>query len=144
MLCRKTLGGGVADFEAGVKALIGIFGDNIARKPDSKQFNRAISDALIYYHSQPRIRKLAGGKTQRIRDAYQGLFSPNSNFVVAIESDTAGAPNTAMRLRLWAEALAEATGSNITPPKIPVARQETKAKTGRKSTTGKKGTATNR
>lgn len=135
----------VADFEAGVKALIGIFGDNVARKPDSRQFNRAIFDALIYYHSQPRIRKATGGKTQKIRDAYQSLFSPNSKFVVAVESDTAGAPNTAMRLRLWAEALAEATGSNITPPKIPVPRQAAKrAKSGPTSATRKKATGTNR
>lgn len=130
---EEEVGAAIADFEAGVKALVAIFGDSIARKPDSRQFNRAIFDALIYYHSQSRVRRLASGKTQKIRDAYQHLFRANSQFVVAVESDTAGAPNTAMRLRLWAEALSKAVGASVPAVKIPLSKTPSSPKKSKKS-----------
>lgn len=114
----------VSEFEAGVKALVGVFGDDVARKPDSRQFNRAIFDALIYYHSQAGVRKAAAGKAAKIRTAYRSLFAPQSRFLLAVESDTAGAPNTAMRLRLWAEALSKATGIDIRAPKVPARKPQ--------------------
>jgi len=125
---EKDVKSAVSNFEAGVKALVALFGDDVARKPDSRQFNRAIFDALIYYHSQPAVRKAAAGKTTKIRTAYQSLFAPESKFLLAVESDTAGAPNTAMRLRLWGEALSKATGIDISPPKIPTAQKPRPAK----------------
>jgi len=121
---EKDVKSAVSDFEAGVKALVGLFGDDVARKPDSSQFNRAIFDALIYYHSQSAVRKAAAGKPAKIRMAYRSLFAPQSKFLLAVESDTAGAPNTAMRLRLWAEALAKATGTEIRVPKVPARKPQ--------------------
>jgi hypothetical protein len=111
----------VSDFEAGVKVLLEVFGEEgVARKPGSRQFNRAIFDALIYYHAQAGVRRALRGKAARARKAYMQLFD-DTGFLQAVESDTAGAPNTALRLRLWAAALSRVTGEAIKPPTIPTA-----------------------
>jgi hypothetical protein len=109
----------VADFERGTEALIRVFDEEVARKPDSRQFNRAIFDALIYFHSQKEVRLALKGKRVKIKRAYQGLFGPGSEFLEAVESDTAGAPNTAARLSVWAKALSRTAGKPIRAPKIP-------------------------
>lgn len=114
------------DFEEGVEDLLKVFGDDVARKPDSPQFNRAIFDALIYFHSQPRIRRALRSKRARVQKAYQALFLPDSGFLKAIESDTAGAPNTAARLRIWGNLLSRIAGETYKAPKIPIASPEKK------------------
>ncbi len=112
-----------SDFESGVEELLRVFGDQLARKPTSAQFNRAIFDALIFFHSQPRVRNALHSKNEsaRVKKAYEELFSPDSGFVKAVESDTAGAPNTSARLRIWGEALSRIAGKTFNSPKIPVA-----------------------
>lgn len=108
------------EFEKGVEALIGIFGERVAVKPTSKQFNRAIFDALIYFHSQPQIRTALRTKKAEVTRAYSHLFNRGSKFVKAIESDTAGAPNTQARLEIWASELSRISGDAIKAPKIPL------------------------
>jgi len=110
----------VADFEAGVESLMRIFGDEVARKPDSNQFNRAIFDALIYFHSQEKVRQALRSKTAAIKRAYRQLFEEGSGFLPAVESDTAGAPNTDTRLRLWANALSRISTKSMVAPRIPI------------------------
>ena len=107
------------DFESGVEELLKVFGEQVARKPGSPQFNRAIFDALIYYHSQPSVRKSLRLKRSRVRKAYEQLFSNGSDFLKAVESDTAGAPNTAARLRIWGKAISRIVGEPIKAPTIP-------------------------
>lgn len=114
----------VANFESGVSELQKIFGPRLARKPGSPQFNRAIFDALIYFHSQDTVRVALGKREQAVLSAYDSLFIEGSPFLKAIESDTAGAPNTATRFRLWAEALSSIVGETLSPPAIPVSRQK--------------------
>jgi hypothetical protein len=109
------------DFEEGVNDLLKIFGENVARKPGSRQFNRAVFDALIYFQSQDRVRRALRPKVARVRTAYARLFAEGSVFLKAIESDTAGAPNTSARLRLWSEALSSIAGQKFDVPAIPVA-----------------------
>jgi hypothetical protein len=111
----------VADFSKGIEALIKIFGDDVARKPDSRQFNRAIFDALIYFHSQKAVRLAVRDKSAQLRKAYRELLTSDSGFLQAVESDTAGAPNTSRRLSLWANVLSNVSGHKVHPPKIPVA-----------------------
>lgn len=111
----------IADFEAGVVDLYRIFGDTMARKPGSRQFNRAIFDALIYYSSQPSVRTGLKTKAAQVKKAYANLFSPNSDFSKAVESDTAGSPNTAARLQLWAAELTKIIGKPVKAPAIPLA-----------------------
>ena len=44
--CETKVAIAKSDFDAGVTDLLRVFGENLARKPDSVQFNRAIFDAL--------------------------------------------------------------------------------------------------
>jgi hypothetical protein len=118
---QKKIETALAEFEKGVEELINVFGEKLARKPASPQFNRAIFDALIYFYSQPKIRTSLKTKKTEVKKAYESLFTPGSKFVKAIESDTAGAPNTLARLQLWAAELSRISGENIKAPKISVA-----------------------
>lgn len=107
------------DFEVGVSSLVDIFGERVARKPDSRQFNRAIFDALIYYQSQEAVRTALVGREAEVKAAYDALFEAGSPFLGAIESDTAGAPNTLARLRAWGSALSAIAGVELEVPAIP-------------------------
>jgi hypothetical protein len=102
-----------SDFESGVEDLLKVFGDDVARKPGSPQFNRAVFDALIFYHSQARVRRALRSKGARVRREYEKLFVPGSVFLQAVESDTAGAPNTAARLRIWGKVVSRIAGETF-------------------------------
>jgi hypothetical protein len=119
----------VRQFDLGVLELVRVFGDSVARKPSSTQFNRAIFDALIFFHSDEKLRASLSKKDEKLRDAYARLFASETPFQKAIESDTAGAPNTATRLNAWAAELSAIVGRAVVPPKIPVSKP--------KSTSGK-------
>ena len=116
---KPVVAAACVDFERGVHILLKIFSDGVARKPSSTQFNRAIFDALIYFHSQKRVRRALKSKTSAVRKAYASLFASGSPFLKAIESDTAGAPNTLSRLRAWAECLSQIAGQTFAIPRIP-------------------------
>jgi len=110
---KSKIGTALSDFEKGVTELLSVFDENVARKPDSRQFNRAIFDALIFFHSQPRVRNALRPKRGKVRRAYQDLFSSESGFLKAVESDTAGAPNTSARLDIWAKNLSRIAGQTF-------------------------------
>lgn len=109
----------VLEFEAGVEELIQVFGENVARKPTSRQFNRAIFDVLISFHSDPKLLKQLKSKRAQVKSAYEDLFKEGSPFLGAIESDTAGTPNTTTRFTRWAAALTKVVGHQVVPPAIP-------------------------
>jgi hypothetical protein len=116
---KSKVSSAVLEFEAGVEELVQVFGDDVARKPTSRQFNRAIFDALIFFHSDPALLKELRSKRTRVRAAYVELFKEGSPFLSAIESDTAGAPNTSTRFTQWAAALTKVVGHPVVPPAIP-------------------------
>jgi len=124
---RTSVAEAQREFEQGVDNLLRVFEGNVARKPGSPHFNRAIFDALIYYHSMPKIRAAIKGKGAQIRKAYKALFKPGAEFLKAIESDTAGAPNTATRLRVWGRVLSDLTGRPVAVPEVPLSRPPKKA-----------------
>lgn len=130
---RRQVEEATADFESGVEDLIRIFGDEVARKPDSVQFNRAIFDALIYFHSQPAVREAVRSKGARVKKAYHGLFSSESAFLKAVESDTAGAPNTFTRLSIWGTTLSRIAGTILDVPQIPLAPSPKPKRTARRT-----------
>lgn len=117
---KPQVASAIADFEAGVNDLNEILGDEIARKPDSSQFNRAIFDALIYFQSQRALAKKLKSKHKEVRSSYKALFEDGTPFAKAIESDTAGTPNTRARLKIWGRALANILGEKVTSPKVGV------------------------
>jgi hypothetical protein len=120
-----------SEFESGVDELLQVFQEEPARKPTSAQFNRAIFDALIFFHSQPHVRNALRSKGTRVRKAYEELFSPDSGFLKAVESDTAGPPNTSARLRIWGAALSRIAGQTFGVPSIPIGSSRT-ARSGRR------------
>ena len=124
----------VNEFEQGVASLIDVFGDEVARKPGSAQFNRAIFDALIYFHSRPEVRSGLRGRNEGLKAAYKKLFIGKTGFLQAVESDTAGAPNTATRLTSWAEKLSKLIGKGLTVPNIPVAEASPHSSSARRRT----------
>ena len=132
--CKPQVEEAVEDFEAGVTDLIRLYGDRVARKPGSRQFNRAIFDGLIYFHSQAAVRQVLMRKTAQLKRAYDGLFRANSAFLKAVESDTAGTPNTSARLTIWAKTLSKIAGKTISAPRIakPATKTQTRKKIARR------------
>lgn len=103
-------------FNAASEALLRIFGqEQVARKADSRSFNRAIFDALVFYAANDAIRASMELNTPAVRAAYTEALQ-DAQFAHATESDTAGVPNTLARLRIWGEKLRTATGLPIDLP----------------------------
>lgn len=106
------------NFRDGVIALEEIFQeDGIARKLNSRLFNRSIFDALIYFAMDEQIRAQMTENGQAVRDAYQAIIA-NEAFQDAVESDTAGIPNTGARLNLWGTALNGVIPADIQIPTV--------------------------
>lgn len=103
-------------FDAAIISLVQVFPNGVARKPGSRQLNRAILDALLFYAVEPRIRAATVEKAEAVRAAYTSLFE-NRAFAAAVERDTAGVENTALRLDAWGHALRKATGLRFSVPR---------------------------
>ena len=136
---HKAVETAVADFEAGVKSLLEVLGKRMARKPESRQFNRAIFDALIYFQAQEAVRNELAGKGDELTQAYDDLFVSGSEFALAVESDTASPHNTLTRLQTWADRLNTITGLDLHAPQIPIPKSPSSA-SGKKTAKGKKAT----
>ena len=104
-----------AQFVEAIEALIQILGDRLARKEGSRLFNRSIFDALAFYAVDPAVRAAMVASPQQVREAY-GAITANDEFQKAVESDTAGVPNTVTRLRLWGESLNQSIGTHLALP----------------------------
>lgn len=115
---KRALQRQVRSFNDGLDALIKIFGvEKIARKAESRSFNRAIFDALIFYASNSAIRTAMLSNRAKVRTAYTKILG-DEEFLEAIESDTAGIPHTGARLIKWGEALSAATRLEFSIPEI--------------------------
>jgi len=106
-----------SSFKDAIIALNEIFVSGIARKQGSSLFNRSIFDALVYYAMDSEIRALMTQNSEEVRVAYAQTLE-NEQFQVAVESDTAGIPHTAERLRIWGEALGRALGRRVPVPQL--------------------------
>ena len=94
----------IGQFNLAVDCLISIFGDELARKPGSRSFNRAIFDALIFYAADKDIREAMDAQRQAVQSLYSSCLA-NEDFALAVESDTAGIPHTYSRLSIWGKGL---------------------------------------
>ncbi len=99
-----------------------IFDENAFRRWDGdafeSRFNRAIYDVMVYYFSQPHVRKAAKSKRTAIQKDFQKLCSQNDDFRTAIELTTKSVPATATRLRLWGQALSKRIGRQLALPRL--------------------------
>jgi hypothetical protein len=110
-------------FEAALLAAERVFGEGkVARKESSKQLNKSIFDALMFYFRFPNIREGAEANKKAVRDGYAKLLT-KTNFVAAVERATADVPNTFVRLSEVGKMLARTTGEDVPAVEI----QETKA-----------------
>jgi len=108
----------IEQFEAAVDTLIEIFGqENLARKPGSRSFNRAIFDALIFFAADAEIRQAMSKEPDRVRALYSENLK-DTGFAEAVESDTAGIPHTHDRLSLWGNTLRDALGLKFNVPSL--------------------------
>jgi hypothetical protein len=84
-----------------------IFGaQGVARKKGSRLFNRSIFDALVFYAVDPEVREKMLESQADVRAGYNEVIE-NKDFQTAVESDTAGIPNTTARLAIWGAKLSE-------------------------------------
>lgn len=106
----------IDSFNSGIEALLQVFGpDDVARKTNSKAFNRAVFDALIFYAANDTIRETIAQNPAQVRSAYQEVLN-DVQFLDASESDTAGVPNTLARLRIWGLKLSQAINLQFSLP----------------------------
>jgi hypothetical protein len=106
----------IAAFNAAGAALIQIFGaEKIARKANSRLFNRAIFDALVFYAANDAIRAAMLQESDAVRAAYEDIAA-DQVFLDAAESDTAGIPNTLARYVMWGERLKAALNMDFAVP----------------------------
>lgn len=108
----------IEGFNQSITLLVEIFGiDGIARKENSRSFNRAIFDALLFYAANDAIRAAMNASRDAVAAAY-ALVVQDAEFINASESDTAGVPNTLARLRIWGETLRETVGVAFALPEL--------------------------
>lgn len=106
----------IGEFNLATEHLIQIFGaDNVARKANSKSFNRAIFDALIFYAADDQIRAAMVKDQDATRAAFSEVLQDKA-FLEASESDTAGVPNTSTRLSVWGRRLRESLALDFSLP----------------------------
>jgi hypothetical protein len=104
-------------FEEAMMLLMDLLGhDQVARKPNSRSFNRAIFDALSLYFQSGEVRRWARAHPAQFKTFYNELFN-NPTFRAAIESDTSGVPNTVDRLAEFGKGLAEISGIKLPTPR---------------------------
>lgn len=105
------------DLEETFSILHKVFGPKLARKPETRQFNRAIFDVLSFYAQQEKVRHFMTKNISDLKASYEKMFD-DSNFRAAIERDTAGVPNTVKRLAMWGEQLNTLSGFNLPIPSL--------------------------
>lgn len=122
---EASVQGDLLQFNHAVDALVEIFGANdLARKPGSRSFNRAIFDALIFYATDPAIRAAMTANSAVIQQLYAQSLG-DAAFAEAVESDTAGIPHTFQRLSFWGAALRGILGLEFNLPVLEQRQDET-------------------
>lgn len=114
---EPKLASALDEFEKAVDALIVVFDDKVGRKPGSRHFNRAVFDFLIFYAHDGAIRTASEQRAADVRTAFTTIFD-DPTFRSATERDTAGVPNTVLRLSTWGDALSKALGVVLPTPSV--------------------------
>ncbi len=115
----------VGNLEGAFETTFRIFGEkNAFRKWDDQEgeyerrFNRAVFDVMIFYFSQPQVRKKSIGSEKQIESDFRSICSNNSEFVRAIESTTKSMDATVARLSIWGKALAKRLRVKLQIPEL--------------------------
>ncbi|HZQ19698.1 MAG TPA: DUF262 domain-containing protein [Terriglobales bacterium] len=113
----------VDELENGIQTTFEIFGEEDAfRKWDGaayeRRFNRAVFDIMLFYLSQPAIRKKAIPERIQIVREFRRLCEQSSEFRKSLETTTKSLEATALRLNIWGQALARRTRMKFSIPKL--------------------------
>lgn len=65
-------------FELATRCLREVFGERLARKPDSRSFNRALFDALSFYAARQQVRDAMVNQRAAVTEAYENLFQEDA------------------------------------------------------------------
>jgi hypothetical protein len=108
--------------ERAISATFDIFGDGQGfRKWDGqafeRRFNRAVFDIMVYYFSQPPVRRSALLLKQRVKKAFQHLCIEDGDFLRALETSTKNIEPNRIRFSRWGQSL-RALGITVQIPKI--------------------------
>lgn len=114
---RPAVINAIEGFNAALELLLKLFGDGVARKSNSKSFNRGIFDALIFYASNSAIRDVMTKNIEAVKGAYLKSIS-DEKFLRTTESDTSSVTNTTTRLLILGENLKEVLNINFILPEV--------------------------
>jgi hypothetical protein len=115
---RDELDRALHEFDAAVISLTEVFGlKRVARKPDSRAFNRAVFDALIYVAVQPGIAEAMKTHSEALADRYNALFEDDA-FRKSVELDTASTASTVQRIAAWGRVVSDVTGHEVQIPAL--------------------------
>ena len=120
---RMEIDDQIAELERGIRASIGVFGENNAcRKWNGKKYepalNRAIFDVLTIYFAREPIAAEATEKKAEVAAAFKRLCVQNVAFKSAIEGTTKSIDSIFTRLRLWGEALSGVLDTEVKLPEL--------------------------
>jgi hypothetical protein len=113
----------LAEMNAAFDATFTIFSDlNAFRKWDGtayeRRFNRAVFDIMMFYFSNPSIRKRAISSRKSVEGDFKSLCKSNTEFLKSIESTTKSMEATTNRLRIWGETLSKRIGIKFSIPRL--------------------------
>ena len=92
------------DLEAAIKVLLEVFEGNVARKPGSKPFNRAVFDFLAFYAQRENVRTFMTANPARVARRMRNCSNrrtsrlPSSGILQAYPTQCCGWPGGARRL----------------------------------------------
>ncbi|MEU6877964.1 DUF262 domain-containing protein [Streptomyces sp. NPDC046712] len=75
-----------------------------------RSLNRAVFDVQIHSLADPRIRDIALGRAEKVREAFKNLCVENDKFVAAITSTTKSIDATRNRFDIWSSTLEGVVG----------------------------------
>ena len=92
----------------------------MARRPSElgkrRGFNRAIFDVLVYYFSNPNIRKASLENPEKVKSAFSDLRLESTDFTRSVELSTKSLTATSSRLILWGDKLKSILEVDISIP----------------------------
>jgi hypothetical protein len=110
------------ELQRGLDFVFEVFGDHAFRKWDGtkyeRRFNRAVYDIMVYYFSEPAIRKAARTKQGWIEKEFKSLCARDPDFRTSIETTTKSVLATVTRLKNWGAVLQRRLGVSVAVPKL--------------------------
>ncbi|NUK35068.1 DUF262 domain-containing protein [Streptomyces lunaelactis] len=117
----QSIIGQLSDMERAIDAARQIFSDEGACHKWSgvrweRSLNRAVFDVQIYALSDMRVRDVALGRSEEVRDAFKRLCVEDDKFVAAVTSTTKSIEATRNRFDIWNRELGSVLGIPVQRP----------------------------